>query len=402
MENVPVISRKKLIEVALPLQAINLACEQDKERKTGHIRNLHKWFAPMPLPAWRAALFASLIDDPSCCLAETEAEKERERLFELIRRMLPLNADQGAFEEAQKELHRHLGDDFPTIVDPFCGGGSTVLEAQRLGFPTFASDLNPVPALITTMLTGIPPFVANRRPVNRRDASNEMESWNGLRGFVADVKFYAEVVRERAWNRLSHLYPNGPDGNPIIAWRWARTVASPDPRMQGSHTPLVTDWWLAKRVGRPAWIDFTVTANNDIEFSIAERGTPPKGNTSRSGGKCLLTGEPIPSKYIREQGKGGKLGLRMLAFVTAGQNGHNYFPGNRDQEKLAESAHPDWAPDADMPPKALGFRVQEYGITKYSQLFTARQSTALNVFAVRALSDSDRRVGCVCAAASRQ
>ena len=82
------IYRKKLIEVALPLEAISRGCEEDKNRKTGHIRNLHKWFAPMPLPAWRAMLFASLVDDPAEYLPEEAAAKERTRLFGVIERLV--------------------------------------------------------------------------------------------------------------------------------------------------------------------------------------------------------------------------------------------------------------------------------------------------------------------------
>jgi putative DNA methylase len=232
--------RKKLIEVALPLEAINQACVEDKNRKTGHIRNLHKWFAPMPLPAWRATLFASLVDDPGNDLPEQEADLERRRLFKLIERLIPFDAieDKQILDEAKAEIRKCLGDHLPIITDPFCGGGSTVIEAQRLGLPSFASDLNPIPVLITTLLTAIAPFVADAVPVNPIDGANKLIFTDRLSGFVADVKYYAEYVRKAAWEQIHNLYPLGPGGSTVIAWRWARTVASPDPRFEGIHTPL--------------------------------------------------------------------------------------------------------------------------------------------------------------------
>ena len=160
-------TRKKLIEVALPLEAINRGCIEDKNRKTGHIRNIHKWFAPMPLPSWRAMLFASLVDDPGGSLPKELADKERERLLDIVARLSAFQAyeDSSLLELAQQEIRNSLGDLLPTVVDPFCGGSSTILEAQRLGLPTRASDLNPIPVIITTTLTRAPQLFRNRPAV---------------------------------------------------------------------------------------------------------------------------------------------------------------------------------------------------------------------------------------------
>jgi putative DNA methylase len=148
--------KKKLIEVALPLDAINAACKADKDRKTGTIRNLHKWFAPMPLPAWRALLFAALVDDP-------EDDHERVDLLDLVKRLVANGADlpeDRDVAEAKQVLARQFPSGLPSVMDPFCGGGSTLIEAQRLGLSTQASDLNPVPALITRVLTDLLPHVS--------------------------------------------------------------------------------------------------------------------------------------------------------------------------------------------------------------------------------------------------
>ena len=238
---------KKLIEVALPLDAINAACKIDKDRKVGHIRNLHKWFAPMPLPAWRAALFATLVDDPGEHLPLDEAETERYRLFNLIERLVPWDAqhDQGLLTEVRQEIARSIGDDLPTIVDPFCGGGSTLVEAQRLGLPTFGSDLNPIPVLITTVLTVAVARFNGRTPVHEAAASESAHFWDGPEGLVADIRLFAETIRVRASRLIGEQFPLAPDGGTVVAWRWTHTVPSPDPRFPGVHTPIPGDWRLS-------------------------------------------------------------------------------------------------------------------------------------------------------------
>jgi putative DNA methylase len=376
--------RKKLIEVALPLEAINRACIEDKNRKTGHIRNLHKWFAPMPLPAWRAVLFASLIDDPGNELPDNEAERERHRLFQIIERLLPFEAinDQQTIADARAAIQQCLGNNLPTIADPFCGGGSTVVEAQRLGLPSFASDLNPLAVLITTMLTVIPARVVGCTPVNPQDREQNLLSQGGLEGFTADVRYYAEKIEQVARKRIGHLYPQGPNGSTIIAWRWARTVTSPDPSLRGAHTPLVSNWWLSKKKGEMSWIEPVIgPEGHTIAYYVSTTGTPPAGTTGRNGARCLLSGSPIPLAFIREEGKRGRLGFQMLAFVAVADRRRRYEPPDKIQLEAAQQVKPEWAPEVALPERALGFRVQEYGLTRFDNLFTARQIIALDTFA---------------------
>jgi putative DNA methylase len=379
--------RKKLIEVALPLEAINKACVEDKNRKTGHIRNLHKWFAPMPLPAWRAVLFASLVDDPGNDLPEDQADTERRRLFTVIEQMLPFEAIHNVhiIDKAKAEIRKNVGRDLPTVVDPFCGGGSTVVEAQRLGLPSVASDLNPLPVLITTMLAAIPPVVVEQHQVNPDGRNLPIDDSNRLVGFTSDVRYYAEKIRSQAYKIIGHFYPPTNDGNTVIAWRWARTVGSPDPHFQGAHTPLVSDWWLSKRKGAGAWIEPVVSlASGDIGYTIRSDGTPPHGTTGRTSARCLFSKSPIPLPYIRSEGKAGRIGQQMLAVVSVSKNRERrtrFDSPSSSQIEAAFNAKPDWEPELVMPDQALGFRVQEYGFTKYSGLFTSRQLVALDTFA---------------------
>lgn len=373
--------RKKLIEVALPLDAINRGCEEDKNRKTGHIRNLHKWFAPMPLPAWRAMLFASIIDDPATSLDDSAAaDAERQRLFRLIERISRFDGykDAAALSEARAAITAASADGLPTVVDPFCGGGSTLLEAQRLGLPTVGSDLNPVPVLITTVLCRVVPLFAGRPPVAAASPQGHLETRVGSEGFKADVQHYANVIRARAWKRLKEYYPNEGSGVPF-SYRWAWTVASPNPVAQGTHTPLVSDWWLSRHKSHRAWVE-PVVGRDGITFLIQSLGEPGPGTTGRSGAQCLLTNSPIDLEYIRDQGKAGRLEHLMFAIGTRSERGVAYIvPEHAQVAAAAAVPECDW-PSIEMPQAALGFRVQQYGITDFRNLFTRRQAYALHVF----------------------
>jgi putative DNA methylase len=368
--------KKKLIEVSLPLEAINKGCEEDKNRKTGHIRNLHKWFAPMPLPAWRAMLFAALVDDPS----EQDDSGRRAYLFDLIERLSRFDSykDQGLIAEAQAEIRRNIGDVELTILDPFCGGGSTILEAQRLGLKTRASDLNPLPVLITTTICRIAPLFGNVEPVNSKAEHTPIDGWQQFEGLKQDIRYFANVVRGRAWERLKSFYPSI-NGSVPTAYRWAWTVVSPDPSAKGRLTPLISDWNLSKHKSLRASISFD-PSNADAPFSISKSGTPPKGNTGRSGATCLYTGSPITLAYIRAEGRAGRLVPTLIAIAARDGASTGYFAPQKEQLDAALSAPDIQLSGIEMPEAALGFRVQQYGIKDFLGLFTKRQALALQVF----------------------
>src|SRR6266571_2266130 len=155
--------RKKLIEVALPLEAINKESAREKSIRHGHPSTLHLWWARRPLAACRAVLFAQLVDDPSShpeeFPTEETQEQERQRLFGIIEDLVKWDnsTNEQVLERARAEIRRSCGGHPPPVLDPFCGGGSIPLEAQRLGLEAHASDLNPVAVLITKALIEIPP-----------------------------------------------------------------------------------------------------------------------------------------------------------------------------------------------------------------------------------------------------
>jgi len=256
--------RKKLIEVALPLEAINDASAYDKMPGIGpHPKGMHHWWARLPLPSARAILFASLVDDPStdpkwADKSEEEQDEQRQRLFDMIRKLVQkkMHEKPEVFREAHKIIADACEGNLPTVLDPFAGGGSIPLEAQRLGLNAQGSDLNPVPVLITRVAIDILPRFADQRAVNPEARDNILRSteWKRARGIAEDVRYYAGRILEKAKKRICHLYPKGPNGEQIIAWIWARTVASPDPSTRNAQVPLVRSYWLCPKKGKEVFV----------------------------------------------------------------------------------------------------------------------------------------------------
>jgi putative DNA methylase len=232
------IYRKKLIEVALPLDAINKASAREKSIRHGHPSTLHLWWARRPLAACRAVLFASLVDDPSEhpeeFPTEQDQEQERERLFKLIEQLVQWenSNNEDVLQKARAEILKSTGGNPPPVLDPFAGGGSIPLEAQRLGLEAHASDLNPVAVLINKALIEIPPKFAGRPPVNPEARRSLMGGdWSGARGLADDIRYYGKWMRDEAYKRIGHLYPkvtlpkeHGGGEATVIAWLWTRTI----------------------------------------------------------------------------------------------------------------------------------------------------------------------------------
>ncbi|OLO43817.1 hypothetical protein BKH31_11960 [Actinomyces oris] len=397
---------RKLIEVALPLDAINQQSAREKSIRKGHPSTLHLWWSRKPTATSRAVLFSQLVDDPSEryeefleaaraageadpeSAAERAVEAERRRLFTLITRMVNWDniGDEHLMCEVREEIRRSTGDEPPAVLDPFAGGGSIPLEAQRLGLETHASDLNPVAVLINKALIEIPPRFAGRAPVFP-GADDGTRSWPGAHGLAEDVRRYGEWMREEAWRRLGHLYPRAqlPDGSTatVIAWIWARTVTCPNPAC-GIETPLVSKWWLGKKKGKEAYIVPTVVGDH-VEYSIGHdpKQAPTKqddGTIDRNGARCLACEAHIGFDYLRSEARNGGMGAELTAIAVEGRGSRTYLPPNDAHVATALRAAPSSVPMGDLPEAALGFRVQAYGMLKYSDLFSPRQLTALTTF----------------------
>jgi putative DNA methylase len=416
--------RKKLIEVALPLEEINKASAREKSIRHGHPSTLHLWWARRPLAACRAVIFAQLVDDPSAWpdrfpSPEAQAE-ERKRLHNLIARMVPWEAsnNEAILSEARFEIARsvawgrgeepptmpaevlaYLQNHAPPVYDPFCGGGSIPLEAQRLGLRAYGSDLNPVAVLISKALVEIPPKFADQKPINPETRAKKDligRQWKGAQGLAEDVRHYGAWMRAEAEKRIGKLYPKVKlaDGThaTVIAWLWTRTVRSPDPAAKEVHVPLASTFLLSTREGKKAWIEPIVDhATASYRFEVrtgrlsAEEEAQRKNGTKAARGAnfiCLITGSPIAGDWIKAEGKAGRMGARLMAIVAEGVGGRTYLSPTDEHERVAESAEYGDVSGIDqpMPKNPRWFSPPDYGFPNYKDIFTSRQLAALTTF----------------------
>lgn len=387
--------KRKLIEVALPLEAINRASSNEKYLRYGHPSTLHLWWARRPLAAARAVLFAQLVDDPTAhpdrFPTEEDQRAERERLHRIIERLVVWEniRDDRLLAEAHAEIVASCDGDPPAILDPFAGGGTIPLEAQRLGLEAHASDLNPVAVLINKALVEIPPKFRDQPPVFPGLAESEVREWRAAEGLAADIRAYSQWMRDEAEKRIGHLYPKAtlPDGTvaTVIAWIWARTVTCRNPACR-IEMPLVATWWLGKKKGKEAYIvpnivaDRTHPSGRRVEFEIgADPRTPPgDGTVGRSGAICVACQATADLTYVRSEGRAGRIGAQLMAVAVEGDRRRVYLAPDEIHRAAAEVDRPVDLPDAVLPDKALGFRVQAYGLTRWVDLFTNRQLVALS------------------------
>jgi len=390
--------KKKLIEVALPLEAINAASAKEKSIRHGHPSTLHLWWARRPLATCRAVLFASLVDDPSSnpdeFPTEEEQEEERKRLFKIIEDLVKWENinDEKIMGKARREIQKSTGGNPPPVLDPFCGGGSIPLEAQRLGLEAHASDLNPVAVLITKAMIEIPPKFANQPPVNpeaRKKMQRKIEGqdWPGASGLAEDVRYYGRWMRDEAERRIGHLYPKAklPDGTEatVIAWIWARTVKCPNPAC-GAKMPLVRSFALSTKKGNKAWVEPVIDiVAKTVKFGVKTgEGLPPEPPKIGRGAKfcCLACGQMAKDQHIKSEAMEGRMGAQLMAIVAEGKKKRIYLPPAREHGTIAIEAQPSWSPSAELSKNPRSFSPPIYGLNTYGDLFTSRQLVALTTF----------------------
>jgi putative DNA methylase len=385
--------RKKLIEVALPLDAINRESLHRKQKAPkGWPTSFHKWWAQRPLAAARAVIFAQMVDDPSANpdLFPTvmKQEEERQRLFRIIEDLVQwenttnetaLEAArdeiwaswQRAFTEfvnhprAEKLFDRHK---LPLFCDPFAGSGSLPLSAQWLGLESYASDSNPVAVLINKALIEIPAKFAGKPAVNphtRSEKSLDTRQWRGAQGLAEDVRYYGRWMREEAEKRIGYLYPQIEitadmatersdlkalvgRKRTVIAWLWARTVKSPRPAFAQVDVPLPSTFMLSTKPGKEAYVEpviesggyrFTVKVGKPRDAAAAKNETK---NLRGSNFRCLLSSAAIDAKYIRSEAQAGRMSARLMAVVAEGERRRVYLSPQAEMEVAARSASPAW------------------------------------------------------------
>ena len=392
--------QKKLIEVAIPLEAINAASVREKSIRHGHPSTLHLWWARRPLAACRAVLFAQLVDDPSShpdkFPTEEAIEAERKRLFAIIEDLVKWenSTNDVVLERARAEIRASCGGKLPPIYDPFSGGGSIPLEAQRLGLPAYGSDLNPVAVMIGKAMIEIPPKFKDMEPIH--PGIKDRSFYRNAEGLAEDVKYYGEWMREKAWERIGHLYPQvdlpgeyGGGKATVIAWIWARTVPSPDPAFADVHVPLVSSFLLSSKKGKEAWIKPIVDRRKKtITYEIYTGGSKEdrakvKGGTKQGRGahfRCLMSDTAITPDYVKTTGQAGGMKQTLIAIVAEGKDGRVYCPPSNEQTLQASAGKPTWRPEQKQPENPRWFSPPDYGMTTFGDLFTDRQLVALNTF----------------------
>lgn len=433
MTNFPIKSPRKLIEVALPLDAINEACAYEKLPGIGpHPRGIHLWWARRPSAAARAILFAQLVNDPGTNIGQgfrfginkKDAAAERQRLFKILEELSQWKNthNEQLLVQARAEIRRswvevcELNKDHPEAAtlfnpehlpafhDPFAGGGAIPLEAQRLGLESFASDLNPVAVLINKSMIEIPSRFVNIKPVGPTVSTTlglDTE-YPGIEGLIEDVRRYGAWIETAAKKRFGYLYEpieitapmaaEQPDLNgfvgkklEILTWLWARTVKSPNPAFSHVEVPLAATFCLSTKKGKPVFLQPLVEKDSykffvkheDIPAS-AKHGT--KASDKGANFRCILSGAPISAEYIRSEAANGRMGLRLLVAVCKGPKGKLYINPTKEIEDIARKAAPSWKPEIEFAKQALGFRIGNYGMSRWSDVFTPRQLTILGGF----------------------
>ena len=382
--------KKKLIEVALPLEAINEESAREKSIRHGHPSTLHLWWARRPLATARAVIWSSLVDDPSShpeqFPTEEDQQRERERLFGILTRLVKWenSNDEAILAEAKAEIIKSTDNNPPALLDPFAGGGAIPLEAQRLGLEAHAHDLNPVAVMINKAMIEIPPKFANLRPVNpeSRQQLGSSAAPKGAAGLAEDVRYYGEWMKQEAYKRIGHLYPkaklaDGSDAT-VIAWIWARTVKCPNPAC-GCEMPLVRSFTLSKKKGNEAFVH-SEFSDGSFMYSVRNGKHKEEGTVNRKGATCLHCGTGVSFPYIRDESCAGRMGAVLLAIVAEGKNGRVYLSPNNEHIHAADIDKPQDYPEGELAYYPGHLNTKVYGLTEFHQLFTNRQLTALTTF----------------------
>ena len=418
--------RKKLIEVALPLEAINTQSAREKSIRHGHPSTLHLWWARRPLAAARAVIWASLVDDPSSLPeqfpTEEEQTAERERLFKILSELVKWenSNNKEVLDMAKAEIMKSTNDDPPPLLDPFAGGGSIPLEAQRLGLKAYASDLNPVAVMINKAMIEIPPKFADQPPVNPDEKSNpKFKTCTGTQGLAEDVRYYGEWMKKKAFERIGHLYPKVKDEHgkehTVIAWIWARTVKCPNPAC-GCEMPLASSFVLSKKYGKEAYIQPIIENRRNGLWSSAScssgqdtddpsagvpiiryevrygKNAPEPPKTARGAKfKCICCGEATTPEYIKGEAVAGCMSAVLMAIVAEGKNSRLYLSPNDEHIATAQVDKPEEYPTQELANDPRNIWCTIYGLNTFDKLFTNRQLLALSTFS-SLVSESQKHI----------
>ncbi|MFA4647178.1 DUF1156 domain-containing protein [Pyrococcus kukulkanii] len=393
---------KRFIEVAFPVKAVSEESVREKNIRHGHISTLHIWWARRPLAASRATNFAALIPAPK---DEHEIERKKKFIAKLSKWENSLNEE--IIKKAREEIleyFKQIRDDpnqeRPRVLDPFAGGGSIPLEALRLGCETYALDYNPVAVLILKAVLEYPQKYGKRKKGVLEEWLSPEEKGKGY-DLVRDVKRWGEWVLEEAKKELERFYPQDEDGYIPVGYIWARTIKCQNPTC-GAEIPLMRQFWLVRKDNKKVAL-YPYVEGNEVKFKIVGDGyepmpenfDPSKGTVKGAKVTCPVCGMTHDANTVRKLFREGKAGQRMVAVILhhPDKRGKMYrLPTEKDIQAYEEAKHYleekrvklmekwdiDPVPDEPLPPKGtLGFRVQNYGMKIWGDLFNDRQKLVM-------------------------
>ena len=395
IRNEDIMANKKLIEVALPLEAINKESSREKSIRHGHPSTLHLWWARRPLAAARAVIWASLVDDPSAhpdkFPTDEDQIRERNRLFKLLEQLViwENSNNKELLEEAYEEVLKSTNGQPPAILDPFAGGGTIPMEGQRLGLTAYAHDLNPVAVMINKATIEIPSRFSGNAPINpsAREKIGTENGYERCAGLAEDVNYYGERMREMAYKELGHMYPKvkiskeqgGGEATPI-AWIWAHTVKCPNPAC-GCEMPLAKGFTLSKKKGNEAYVEPVFDyEKKKISYTIRLKGGKPDNEPKMARGanfRCIMCGETTTPDYVKEEALAGRMGSTMLGIIAEGNRKRVFAAPSEEQILAANVDKPEEYPTGQLSDDRRALWTPLYGLDTFDKLFTNRQLTTM-------------------------
>lgn len=454
-------TNRRLIEEAFPLKEVSEHSKHEKNVRHGHISTLHIWPARRPLAACRAAIIAALLPDPG-------DEESRHELNKKIASITKWKTENGpALDYFREEIRKAYGGRAPKVLDMFAGGGAIPLEAMRLGCDVTAIDYNPVAWFILKCTLEFPQRLAGKSWPLPADAPQLLRSLNGnlddmdeadgdgddetdistpmaeasardpqlslfaaadeapAAGNLADhVRYWGAWVLDKARTELASYYPTV-DGQPPVAYLWARTVPCPDPKC-GCEVPLLKTLWLSNKAektlpdtqetrNRADFICIKRTKNTSkvvvnarralrlipptkgeggrVQFEVWTPGADdqvPDGSMHGANSKCPTCGTPIDGSYIKQSGQTNKMGAQLTSVVVDTGFGKEYRAATNIEAAAAQRAVEDLPFVASQIPHGVPTEkqqknprtlvVQLYGLDSWDKLFTSRQLLTLATF----------------------
>lgn len=386
---------RRLIEETFPVAQVSEESVREKSQRQGNISTLHIWWARRPLASSRTTSFAALLPAPS-------DDKEKKRMRDLTIRLSAWgnSSDDSLIEEAKNLLLRANNGSSLRVLDPFAGGGAIPLEALRLGCETYASDYNPVAALLLLCTLDYPQKYGSVK--RSRQGLVQKQEGNQL---LEDVRKWAEWVLNETKSEISTLYPREPDGSVPVGFSWARTVRCQNPSCQ-AELPLLKQYWLSNKTSRRI-STYPYTEGHTVRFKIVGTGyqkmpssfKPDRGTVSKAIASCLVCGSTIDGEAMKSLFATKVAGEKMISVVLSkeGRAGKTYRPANdndvmiykRAEKRLDERRKVlldkwgyDPIPDEPTPEgKGRGaeraFSVRNYSLNEWGDLFNARQKLTL-------------------------